>query len=409
MTSRSTTRLGLVLGSLLVLGTGCGALIGTKDIFYDDLGDGGAPEASTADGPATGDAGTDAAACTAQVDTDAKNCGRCGHDCAGGECRGGRCQAVQLAAVSNAPLYDVSTSAESVFATSYVSLVTEEGGIWRVAKAGGLPEKYVDLRSAVASVVLGDTLYFVVEDTGPAGTGTGTGGFYSCPVKGAAPCTPHLIAASTGSSAMSLDGTTIYFEDATDGRGLMRSVNGAVPTVHRSGFGFGANCYADDAHAFYTAALTNSPRHTTLFEAFEDGGANVVSTYPNEFADPGTLKGTADYLLFTSYDIKKTSGGVVRRIPRSGTVAPCDFGGSTNKRPFGVSYDATRVYWANQGDGDDQPYLGGSVVTCELSGCCAAGDPLWSGDAWPTAVTVDDSAVYFVTRATGGIWKVAKP
>jgi len=34
---------------------------------------------------------------------------------------------------------------------------------------------------------------------------------------------------------------------------------------------------------------------------------------------------------------------------------------------------------------------------------------MWTGDGQPTAVTVDDTAIYFVTKAKGALWKVAKP
>jgi hypothetical protein len=72
----------------------------------------------------------------------------------------------------------------------------------------------------------------------------------------------------------------------------------------------------------------------------------------------------AHYVTMYDYDNATTSGGVVRRVPRTSGVLPCDYGGSGNKRPFGLHVDASRIYWTNQGEGR-LPYTNGSVVSCD--------------------------------------------
>jgi hypothetical protein len=75
--------------------TACAAVIGVPDLFLEEAasgGDGGAdavgPDAQpVADGQAA-DVGP---TCAADVKTDAKNCGACGHDCTNGHCLDGLC------------------------------------------------------------------------------------------------------------------------------------------------------------------------------------------------------------------------------------------------------------------------------------------------------------------------------
>ena len=76
---------------------------------------------STTNESSTSDAGPDANACGADLQTDPKNCGRCGHDCLGGACGAGKCQAIELAAVS-APLAHALVSGSYV----YVSTVKDK-------------------------------------------------------------------------------------------------------------------------------------------------------------------------------------------------------------------------------------------------------------------------------------------
>jgi serine/threonine protein kinase len=125
-------------------------------------------------------------------------------------------------------------------------------------------------------------------------------------------------------------------------------------------------------------------------------------------ADDGRLVGTPAALYFSAYDFSGTTSGVMRRVPRSGGL-PCDYGGNTNKRPYGIHADGARIYWTNLGDGAMEPYLNGSIVSCEQNGCCTTPDVMWTGNGEPTAIAGDANAVYFATYTDGAIWKVAKP
>ncbi|CAN5801028.1 hypothetical protein BH11MYX4_BH11MYX4_19580 [soil metagenome] len=403
-------RLRLALAAGLVL-TGCSALIGVNDIFLDpnaSAGDGGIDEASTADRTGQDGGGTDGESCKTDLQTDPKNCGRCGHDCFGGTCNAGTCAAIELASITDAPLYQVVVSAESVFVSTRIALTTQAGGIWRIPKAGGAPQAYVTIRYAEGLAVLGDQLYFVVDDA-PANGTTAFGGLYSCPLVGASPCTPKLIAVATNARGVVIDKGTVFYGDDLAGKGLMTYTPGGAPAVFRAGFGFSADYFVDGQQAFYTATITNNPRRAKLIEILPDASTNETYVYENPNASDGTVRGAPTFLLFTAYDDQTTTGGVVRRVPRAGGPAPCDYGANGNKRPYGVFADDKRVYWTNQGEGADPPFTGGSLASCELAGCCTTPDIMWTGDGQPTAVTADLSAVYFVTRGKGSLWKIAKP
>lgn len=405
----------IVLAATVAL-TGCNALLDVKDIYFDPNADGGSggTDGST-DAPtnvegSTGEAGTDTSTCVADLMTDPKNCGRCGHDCVGGACNAGKCAAVELGAIGNAPLEDMVVTDQFVFVSTRVTLVTQNGGVWRLGKSGGTPEAYVTLGDVRALAVLADKLYFVVNDN-PAGTAGQFGGLYSCPIVGAAPCVPTLIAAATSSRALTVDQNKIYYGDDGTGRGLMVYTPPTVPpVVFRADFGFAGNYYVDGTHAFYSVTISPSspPNRATVFEAFTDGGVDEKYTYASNTADDGRLVGTPATLFFSAYDFSGTTSGIVRRVPRSGGLA-CDYGGNANKRPYGIHTDSARIYWTNLGDGADEPFMNGSVATCELSTCCATPDVMWTGNGQPTAIAGDANAVYFGNRTDGAIWKIAKP
>jgi hypothetical protein len=200
----------------------------------------------------------------------------------------------------------------------------------------------------------------------------------------------------------------VFYGDDLAGKGLMTYTPPAAPTVFRAGFGFSADYFVDGQKVFYTATITNNPRRAKLIEVLPDGGTDDTYSYQNPNANDGTVKGNASFLFFTAYDAPTTTGGVVRRVPRAGG-APCDYGGNTNLRPYGIVADATRVYWANQGSGANEPFTGGTLNTCDVAGCCTAPEVLWTGDGQPTAVTADADAVYFTTKVKGSVWKIAKP
>jgi hypothetical protein len=391
--------------------TGCSALLDVNDIYFDPNAvgpnaEGGSAEGSpTAEGSA-GDGGADSVACAADTSKDPKHCGRCGHDCGGGSCMAGVCQGFELASVTSAPLNDVVAAGAYVFVSTSITLTTQNGGIWRVPKTGGMAEPYVATRYAEKMAVLADKLYFVVDETIANG-----GGLFTCPVVGASPCTPTLVAAAAEPRGLTVDNGRVFYGDNATGKGLMLYAPPAAPVVFRADFGALGDYYVSGDRAFYSITFQPSqpPQHAEVLEALTDGGINQIYTYDSPTANAGRLIGDQNQFLFTAFDFTGAPNGVVRRIPRTASAATCSLGGTANKRPYGIHTDGTHVYWTNQGEGASQPYTKGSVAACESAGCCANPTTLWNGDGEPSGLTGDADFLYFVTYVTGSVWKVAKP
>jgi hypothetical protein len=402
----------LALAALLC---GCSALLGVPDLDYDPNAPAGQPDgggSSSSSSSSGGEGGTtdDGGTCVGDLQTDAKNCGRCGHDCAGGPCNAGTCGAFELASVAGGPLQQVALSDTHVFVSPRINFTYDTGGIWRIPKGGGTAELWASPRYAKFMTVQSGTLYFAVEDDVMA---PGTGGIYACPTAGAAPCQPQKLADTDNPRAVTFDQGKLYFPDVRSGIMELPLTVGATPTLYRADKVYTNNLMVEGSKVFYSYAYQPaSPPYTArLLELFADGGTQDLHTYQSPSAEDGIVHRIQGAFLFTAYDFTNTTGGVVRRVPRDGSVPPCDFGGATNKRPFGVTADTTRVYWTNQGDGAKEPYTNGSVVSCPLAGCCATPDvELWkSPTGQPMGLTSDATALYWVNYANGAVWKVAKP
>jgi len=207
---------------------------------------------------------------------------------------------------------------------------------------------------------------------------------------------------------MTVDQGKIFYGDGAPGRGLMVYTPPSAPTTFRIGAGFANNYFVDEADAFYQATVFVNPRRAQLFRALVDGGAEAIASFASEDAYAGVLRGSKTDLLFAAYNRLGAPDGVVRRIARAGGL-PCDYGGASNHRPYGVLADATRIYWTNMGDGAAEPYTNGSLATCELSTCCSTPEIMWTGDGQPTGLADDAEAIYFTAKTTGAVWKIAKP
>ncbi|AKU96006.1 hypothetical protein AKJ09_02670 [Labilithrix luteola] len=415
-----------ILASAFVLG-GCSAIIGINDVSYDPSATQGSDVDGSTNpdgGPTTLDDGAtvlpdgavvtdgstepDGAACAgADLMTDAKHCGRCGHDCLGGACSAGKCQAVQLGSAGSSPLTFVAVSDNDVFATGDVELTSQVGGVWRTPKApgAGITSFVADatMRYAYGIAVIDQKLYMTNADYKASG-----GGLYACDLLGPANCTPSKIVDAELPFAVSSVGGKLYFWDHD--KGIMVYTPGGTVATFRANLP-GPRLYADGKNAYYIITFdSGGNRYAALLEALPNGNVKEMSRYETPTVDRSDIAGNATDLFFTAWDSEGSGGGIARRIPRTDGQPSCEYGGATNARPQGITVDAENVYWTNGGTGPkDGPWTNGSLNTCKLSGCCTTPDVLWTGNGRPFGVTTDDKAIYWVTQQTGQIWKIAKP
>jgi hypothetical protein len=405
--------------------TGCAGLIGVPDLTFDEQAEQGNPDAARADGTTTTDgptgttpdAGEAGPQCdTTKLETDPFNCGRCGHDCIGGACTAGKCEALKIGEIPNAPLRHVVEHGDDVFVSTIVTLVDQPGGIWKVGKTSHVVVPYVTgLRYAEAMTVVGDTLYFVVDNYTFDDGGTNDGGLYSCDLNGPTPCVPKLIAPAEVPTALAVDqGNVFYNDDGTDpvrARGIYKYAAAGSSTLFRSGYSVSPFWVAGEGVYYLVTQGTATNDGVILWDLYPDAGdATEVSRFMHDNGVAGNITGHGNSLFYTSFDAEDTLGGVVRRVARPGTpaVAPCDYGGASNKRPYGMHIDGTRIYWTNQGEFGPN-FANGSVAYCELEGCCSAPTTHWTGTGEPSDITGDAKGLYWVTRRTGSVWMIAKP
>ncbi len=117
-------------------------------------------DAGVTDSPVAVDTGVDAPACVADLTTDAKNCGKCGHDCGtGSACSASLCAPTQLGAVAS-PVTALVAGATRVY--------WEASGVFACEKSGcaGTPITLLAQSSAnggIETTTLGDELvYFTI-------------------------------------------------------------------------------------------------------------------------------------------------------------------------------------------------------------------------------------------------------
>jgi hypothetical protein len=315
-----------------------------------------------------------------------------------------------LGAVPNARLDGVVVAGSQIFVASVAARSGQVAEVWRLSATGGTPERYFNMTFTGQIAVLGDTLYVLVYDLPYDGAGQ-TGGLYACPTVGPAPCAPQLVAAADRPVGVFASGGAVYYaETGQTNQRVMRAVPPAAPAVFRPSTT--EALWSDGTAVFGISTGSvfgyNTAPFSTKLRELTPSGDTALASYTSQSAVAGLITGTADAIFFTAYD-SAAEGGVVRRSPRTNASLPCDYGGTKNARPYGVVADPARVYWTNQGGGAAPPYTAGTVASCPAAGCCASPEILWAGGGQPAGLTADADALYFVTNATGIVYKLAKP
>ena len=377
--------------------TDLGGLTGGVDAGPSAPPDGGAPPAVVVDAgadasaPLACDAGSLCGGACVDTRTDAKNCGRCSHDCLGGACAAGTCQPITLAKGLNIP-QGLAQDRTSLYVTVWGS-----GQVLRVAKNGGMPVVLTAQTSSPWSIAIApDPSGYaaqVIWSEAPS-VGSGSAHVWSC---GASSCGAPVAFVSGVDDARDVVvlGSSLF---------VARNVSGAAdvfactlpgctrPQVLGLAYTSAYGLIAADASTLvfgqYTSlgkvmrVATDGTGAATLFDA--DGPQGLASDGTNVFA-------------------ALNDGNAIVKCALGGCI-----GGATTlafaQSPHAVAADATNVYWTN-GLAD-----GGSVAYCPIAGCPGGAALLAPMQSNPYAILVDDVAVYWVTSAPdGAVMKIAKP
>lgn len=377
--------------------TGCNALLDAKDIYFvagddtaDLVSDASTDRSPTGHDAAADSATTDAGSCGADLQTNAKHCGRCGHDCLGAECKAGQCSTVALVPAIAQP-GGIAIDATYVYFTS-----KGDGTVSRTPQAGGAIEPLaVGQDKPLGVAVANGTLFW---------SSSRLGGLWKCTLptcenKSKISDRPYIF-------HFQIKGDQIYF--AAQAGVLRISIDGGAETPIDTTVSGAFAVAVDESHAYYTSDSYQVYRASISGTTREAVGPLAKST---NFV--GFITHETDTVYWTHADADGTGTvfAVKTDIPNSSLATY----GTNNVNPVSVVGDGVSVFWLNEGTEDaGTSNAEGELLTCPKAGCADAGPTkLASGLRYGGQMVVDENAIYFVEHggnsSTGSIRKVAKP
>lgn len=384
--------------------TGCTALLDVKDIYFDPdapapNADGGAD--AVAEGGAT-DGGADAT-CDADLQSDPKNCGRCGRDCLGSACVAGRCEPVVLAAGLGNPT-GLTLSGPDVYVTAQ-----RDGTVLQIPKAGGAPKVLASGQEDVHGVVVdGVTLYWSNGDFRFNDAGA-VGGIWKCTLPGCA--APTLVTPGDIAMNVELSNGFLYYAARNDAEVRRVTPSGAgdmLVAATNSPF----DIAVDGTHVYYTSS------QPSLYRALIDGGSvpNEEAVGPLDSKLVGYVT-VDDQRYYWAYVDQADKGHVLSGSKAAPASPKTSYGSEAdNVGAIGVAVDATYLYWSTDGTATGNvPDANGKLFACPKQGCGPQGPILLADQlVFGGPIATDDQAVYWVEfgsvgQANGRLRKVAKP
>jgi hypothetical protein len=372
----------IVLGEAWVaLLIGCPSL---GAIGVGDARDGGV-DALTPEDRSTFDAALDeeqdASSCKADTASDPKNCGRCLHSCGGGKCNGGVCQPYVIAN-ANGP-YGVAINGPNVYFTSVnntVEMCTADSCMdttSQIANGQSTPRHITTDSTNVYWANQG----FVV-DAGFAGS-IATCGLAGCPQSMAMLLAPL----EQGPLDIAVAAGTVYWTDAYGGR---------VRSCASAGCAQNPTTIATTSELLSGVAVDS----TSIYWA-EPKLGNIVKCPLSGCTDPApfaTGQNSPQQVEVVSTTLFWSSADAIMSCPASGCLGSPDVFANNQVNAFALASDPSNLYWTT---------LAGNVLSCPLSGCTTP-TVLAASQGQPTAIAVDNTAVYWADYLAGAVMRVMK-
>jgi hypothetical protein len=328
-------------------------------------------DASSKDAPAAiVDGGADG--CAADLATDPKNCGACGHDCLGGGCGAGACLPFRVSYAD--------ASAESIAANDagVYWVVANGSAVLQCPPAGCSAPPTVlagSLSNTVAVVAMGATL--AVLDSNDMQTVTTPGGAASIVY----PTSPTTIYSSM---ALCTDGTghLLVFSNSSGNKFANRIfIDGGgeanlAYTNQLSAIGCG------DGHLLWQENVVGPDTIVACRDPADCGAPGQI--YPGPNTNETHIAASGDQAFFTRRD-----KGTLERCSIAGCNQPTIL--YTGVDLNGVGVDDQFVYFTSG--------TGGVVARCVHDGCAASYTALATNQTNPHALVVTDDAIYWATDA----------
>jgi hypothetical protein len=376
----------LAIATLACAAFACNALIGTKDIFFDNS-DGGSPsgDASGSGGvdtgvPPGGDSATptdspssssgDSGPCN-NTQNDPANCGRCGHSCLGGACTAGQCQPVALA--TNVSPRAIAVDKSHVYwiePQTARAMQADKDGSNQIQLGGGTNNYLTGLAVDDANVFWGTRDELVLR----------------CKIGGCANTPTVVTGAIVLMGDVAVDATNVYWLEIPSGPARVKSAPKGA-----------SNTTAVTQIALDTA-LGNAYNHIAADGQFvywtaDDGKVRRVAPTGGTVTVVASATGNAGGLAVDDQNVYFTAGddpGTVNIAPKGGSSGGNGLAASQHL-PVAVAVDQNSAYWVNALIGTSPN--SGTVMTCHIASCTPT--PIATAQHGPVAIAVDDVAVYW--------------
>jgi hypothetical protein len=408
----------------------CSAIIGTRDLTYEAESDAGtslgdasgkdvaSPEDASKDVTVTPDEDVatpplDGGCSGANLQTDPKNCGTCGHDCLGGACMAGVCQAFAIVPAQFGAA-EMAVDATHVYWSS-----VSNGQVLKAAKDGsGVVVLVTDPDLTPVAVTIDDTSVYWADNSGG-------GSVQACPKTGCDGGARLVTEANlVNPVSVAVDGTHVFWaEYANDTIGRANKLDGGAFGYLVTNLVYAAGVAVDDASVYFGSSDTigklplNAPTTST-----SDGDAGPFTVlYSGTSLDLSGLVVDSTNAYWT----EANDPGAVEFAPKVGVGSGVPTAlGSNETYPWNIVVDATNVYWTAEGPDSStskqySTFVNGYVATCPKAGCPQGGPTILANNLHnPRGIAVDDAAVYFTIFGNvtdvqqypteGSVMKIAK-
>jgi hypothetical protein len=335
--------------------------------------------------PDVRDAASESPACAADLSSDPKNCGSCGHDCRGSACAQGTC-AVEIVASEQAAPFGIALDEGNVYFTNKTTSGTVvscqksgcgatpvvladnqndpygiavdaavvywtspgDSAIRGVVKAGGAPTTLRSGGTPTALLQRGGMLYWV-DPTG----GGGGGSVESCAATGCAPGFSLIF--QTEIFGLAVLEPNVYWTAGTTASYVATCPPcpgyNQPPFVVANGlaYQFAQGLAVDDTNLYIAARADNGVILTIPRTASSDGGAVAPTTLASDLVNPFAVVADENYVFFTTRGTPTGSDGTVMRVDKTGAnLTPL---AKQQAFPAWLAVDADYVYWTNTAGG----------------------------------------------------------
>lgn len=326
--------------------------------------------------------------CSANLQTDADNCGECGHSCFGGECIAGECQPLQLADKQKvSSFWGLGQTGNTVL----WSVDDPTGDLRSVPKIGGYSPKVLGLTNGGAGPI-------AVNETGMTFYAVGPK-IYRCPAADKCEVMAYASSPVNEIRALLIDGGNVYWTEWLNAKGagaiqrcaIQASCTSPFQNAWVDGLSQPEGLVADDKYIYWA----EQGRVSRSLKA-EQGNPEILMTSADSYHGVAV---TADRVFASAWGAADRIVSCVLPCGKSASIDDLTGGTPASvQRPVAIAVDGQDVYWANT--------TGTSIVRCTAPKCRDAAEIAHDIPA-PRALVLDDTSVYW-TDAAGGVYRLAE-